>query len=105
MGEVVAWMTHGFRRGDVELSPRVVRLLFALVLLIALLGALRLALVSYVAMSARDLQGMRDRLSHLQCENAIIEMQVAEAQSAFALLERARELGLRPAERIEVVEP
>ncbi len=105
MGEIVAWVTHGFRRGGVELSSRVVGLLLALLLLIGLLAAARLLLVSRVVAAGRHLQDVRAELDRLQRENAMLEMEIVQMQAVDVLLSRAREMGLGPAERVEFVGP
>jgi len=103
MERIVAGITHGFRHHRAELSPHAARLLLALILLVGLLAAGRLALVSYVTVAARQLQGLRGQLRDLQRVNATIEVRIAEQQSAPDLLMMALSTGMEPALRTEYV--
>lgn len=103
MGQIVAWVTHGFRRRGIEFNARVAAVAFALILVIGLLGAARLYLVSRVAAAGRHLQQVRSELNRLQRENATLEMEIARKRSVAVLMERAREMGLDPAQRVEFV--
>ena len=103
MEGIVAWATHGFRQRGIEFNARVIALIFTLILVISLLGAVRLYLVSRVAAAGRHLQQVRAELNRLQRENATLEMEIARKRSAAVLMERAREIGLEPAQRVEFV--
>jgi hypothetical protein len=105
MGEIVAWVTHGFRARGVRLDSRLVALLLVLVLLICLLAAVRLLLASCVTAAGRHLQDVRDELSQLQRQNATLEIEVAGMQAAGPLLERAQAMGLRPAAKFAFIDP
>lgn len=104
MGQVVAWVTHGFRKRGIDFNARLAALIFALILAIGLLGAARLYLVSRVAAAGRHLQQVRAELNRLQRENATLEMEIARKRSVAVLMERAREMGLEPAQRVEFVD-
>ncbi|MGD1992237.1 MAG: hypothetical protein PVI59_03505 [Anaerolineae bacterium] len=104
MGEIVAWVTHGFRRRGIDFNARAVALIFALILVIGLLGAARLYLVSQVAAAGRHLQQVRAELNRLQRENATLEMEIAQKRSVSVLMERARQMGLEPVQRVEFVD-
>lgn len=104
MSELVTWVTHGFRQRGVAFDTRAVRWMLALILLIGLLAATRLFLVSYVVAAGRQLQDTRAELARLQQENARLEMEIASRQVPSVLLERAQQMGLQPAERVEFVD-
>jgi cell division protein FtsB len=104
MSELVTWVTHGFRQQGVAFDTRAMRWMLALILLIGLLAGTRLFLVSYVVAAGRQLQDTRAELTHLQQENARLEMEIARRQVPGVLLERAEQMGLRPADRVEFVE-
>lgn len=105
MGEIVAWVAHGFRQRGADLSPRGAAVLLALVLLIGILGGVRLVLVSRVVVAARHLQEVREEISQLQQENAELEVMIIQEQSINSLLGEARGMGLEPATQVEFVRP
>lgn len=105
MREFVSWSTHGFRLRGWEVSPRVIGLTLALILLIGFLAGFRLFMVSRVDLAARRLQATRDALIRLQQENALLEAQIARGQSVLRLTEIAQQMGLVPAERVIRLEP
>lgn len=105
MREFVAWATHGFRLRGWEVSPRVIGLALAMLLLIGLLAGFRLLMVSRVDLAARRLQATRDALIQLQQENALLEAEIAFGQPVLRLTEIAQQLGLAPAERVIYLEP
>ncbi|MBN1179048.1 MAG: hypothetical protein JXD18_07550 [Anaerolineae bacterium] len=103
MKDITAWVAHGFSQRGVELNRRILWALVALLVLIGLLGATRLLIVSHVVAAARDLQDMRLELNQLQQDNAALELDIARIQSADALMQRAQEMNLQPAERVVFV--
>jgi|YNPBryantNP2012_1023418.scaffolds.fasta_scaffold14429_2 hypothetical protein len=104
MREFVAWATHGFRQRGWDVSPRVISLTLAMILVIGLLAGFRLFMVSQVDLAARHLQATRDTLIQLQQENALLEAAVAFGQPALLLTEAAQQMGLVPAERVIYLE-
>jgi cell division protein FtsB len=104
MSEIAAWVTHGFRKRGIELHPRLVWVILALLVLIGLLGTVRLVMVSYVVAAARDLQDARAELSELQQDNADIEAEIARLQSVDVMLARMEEMNLHPAEQVEFLD-
>ena len=105
MAEFVDRVTHAFRRQGLELSPRAVGAILLLACLVALLGATRLVLASWVTAEARDLQEARREYLQLQKENSTLEEEISGAQSALPLLEDAYGIGMGLPEWIEDVRP
>jgi len=101
MSDLVEWVTHGIKRGRSDLGRRAMVYLAVLIVVLTLLAALYLRLVSQTAAMGRRIEALRQELLILQQENQELEVEVAEASSAEALLERARMLGFKAAEQIE----
>jgi hypothetical protein len=104
MADVVTRVTHAFRKRGLNVNSRALVALCGLILIIGLLAAARLVLVSQVAAAGRHLQAMRHELSELRRENATLELEIARHQVAGVMLQQAKDLGLRPVYRIELVE-
>jgi hypothetical protein len=105
MSDCVQRVTHGIRRGGVDLSPRAILVLSGAFLTLAFLAALYLGLVSQAAARGRHIEQLRAELIHLQRENEQLEVDVARAGSVSRLWERAAERGFVPAERVEYLSP
>jgi len=106
VGEIMARMAREFHRRGLPVSARGLTVLLALLLLLGTLAAVRLVLIAQVVVAARDLQQMRQELHRLRMENAALASEIAQRQFAPDLLRRAQEeLGLQPAQHIEVVGP
>jgi hypothetical protein len=73
--------------------------------LIALLGATRLVLASWVTAEARDLQESRREYLQLQKENSGLEEEISGAQSAQLLLQEAYNNGMGLPGKIVDVRP
>lgn len=101
MSDFMPWVTHGIKRGRFEMSPRAALYSFALVVVLTLVAALYLMLVSRTAAQGRHIQQLQTELFRLQRENEQLEVEVAREGSISRLMERAMELGLAPAERME----
>ena len=99
------WMRHGIKRGRFEISPRTVRGLFILVVVLTLMATLYLMLVSRTAARGRHIEQLQAELSRLRRENEQLEVEIAKEGTVSRLLERAAELGFVPAERIEFLAP
>jgi hypothetical protein len=101
MADFMEWVTHGIRRGRLEMDPRTALYLFTLVAGLTLVVALYLVLVSRTAACGRHIEQLQDELFRLQRENKQLEVDVARAGSISRLWERAIELGFVPAEWVE----
>jgi len=105
MSSFVQSVTHGIKRGRLEMNRRMALYLFALVVVLTLVAALYLMLVSRTAAQGRHIQQLQTELFQLQRDNEQLEVDVARAGSASRLRERAIDLGLAPAERVEFLLP
>jgi hypothetical protein len=105
MAQFVDRVAHTFRRQGLDLSPRAVVVFLLLACLIALLGATRLVLASWVTAEARDLQEARREYLQLQKTNSALEEEISAAQSAQSLLVEAYRIGMRLPLEIENVRP
>jgi len=105
MSGFMRWVTHGIRRGQFEMSRRVAFYSFALVVVLTLVAALYLVLVSRTAAQGRHIEQLQAELFRLRRENEQLEVEVARESAIPRLWERAAELGLAPAERVEFLFP
>jgi cell division protein FtsL len=105
MSDFVHWVTHGIKRGRLEISPRTVLYLFTLVVVLTLVAALYLMLVSRTAARGRHIQQLQAELFRLRRENEQLEVQIASAGSVSRLRERAVGLGFVLAEQVEFLRP
>jgi cell division protein FtsL len=101
MSDFMRWVTHGIKRGRLEVGPRTALYLSMLVVVLTLLAALYLMLVSRTAARGRHIEELRAELLWLQRENEELEVQVAIESSIDRLLEQARDLGFDLAEKVE----
>jgi hypothetical protein len=101
MSDFMQWVTHGIKRGRLEMSSRLAFYLFAPVASLAIVAALYLMLISRTAARGRHIEQLRTELFRLQRENEQLEVDIAREGAISDLWERAVELGLVPAEQVE----
>ena len=101
MSDFMQLVAHGIRRGQFEVSRRAALHLFALVVGLTLAAALYLMLVSRTAARGRHIQQLQAELFQLQRENEQLEVEIAREGAVPRVWERAIEMGLAPAERVE----
>ena len=101
MSDFMQWVTHGIKRGRLEVSSRIAFYLFAPVVALALVAALYLMLISQTAARGRHIEQLRTELFRLQRENEQLEVEIAREGSVSDLWQRAVELNLVPAEQVE----
>jgi cell division protein FtsL len=94
-------VTHGIKRGRLEIGPRTALYLSVLVVVLTLLAALYLMLVSRTAARGRHIEELRAEILWLQRENEQLEIQVAIESSIDRLWQRAKEFGFDLAEEVE----
>ena len=70
------------------------------VMLIAAFAALYLIQSSQIVTSAHHVQQLRDELTRLQQDNALLSVQISTANHIDRMTERAKQLGFVPAEEI-----
>ena len=105
MSEFMEWVTHGIKRGRLEMRPRAVLYMASLVVTLTLVAAMYLMLVSRTAARGRHIQQLQDEWFHLQRENEQLELELAREGSVWRVRERAIELGFAPVEEIEFLQP
>jgi len=105
MSDFVQWVTHGVKRGKLEMNSRIALRLSALVVVLTLVAALYLVLVSRTAAQGRHIQQLEAELFRLQRENEQLEVELAGESSVSRLWERAIELGFVPVEDVDFVRP
>ena len=94
-------VTHGIKRGQLEIGPRTAIYSFALVVGLTLVAALYLILVSQTAACGRHIEQLQEELVCLQRETGQLEVRIAREGSVSRLRERAVEMDFVPAERVE----
>ncbi len=95
------WVTHGVKRGGIEVNRRTVIGVSALITTLILVATLYLMLVGQTAARGRHIEQLQAELARLERENAQLEVQIAEEGSVSRLIQRAYELGFVPAEQVE----
>jgi cell division protein FtsL len=101
MSDFMQWVTHGIKRGRLEIGPRTALYLSILAVVLTLLAALYLMLVSRTAARGRHIEELRAELFWLQRENEQLEIQVAVESAIDHLWQRAKELGFDLAQKVE----
>jgi len=101
MSDFIQWVTHGVKRGRLEMNSRTALYLFAPVVVLMLVAALYLMLISRTAARGRHIEQLQVELFRLQRENEQLEVEIAREGSVSRLWERAIELGFASAERVE----
>lgn len=101
MSDFTQWVTHGIKRGRLEMDRRTVLYLITAVIVLTLVATLYLLLVSRTAARGRHIQQLQVEFFRLQRENEQLEVDIAREGSVVRLRERAEALGLGPAEQLE----
>ena len=101
MSDFLEWATHGVKRGWLELDSRPVVLLTTIGVVLTLVASLYLGLVGRTAAQGRRIEQLQTDIFRLQRENEQLEVEIAEVSAFPRLMERARALGLVPAEQVE----
>jgi len=101
MSDFIQWVTHGIKRGRLEMSSRTALYLFVPVVVLTLVVALYLTLISRTAARGHHIEQLQAELFQLQRDNEQLEVEIAREGSISHLWERAVEIGLAPAEQVE----
>jgi cell division protein FtsL len=101
MSDFMQWVTHGIKRGRLEMDRRTAVYLFTFVVVLSLVAALYLMLVSRTAARGRHIQQLQVELFRLQRENEQLEVEIARQDSVSHVWERATDMGFVPAEQVE----
>jgi cell division protein FtsL len=101
MPDFMQWVTHGIKRGRLEMDRRTAVYLFTFVVVLSLVAALYLMLVSRTAARGRHIQQLQVELFRLQRENEQLEVEIARQGSVPHVWERATDMGFVPAEQVE----
>jgi len=101
MSSFLAWVTHGVKRGRLELGARTTVALSAVVAALTLITAIYLVLVSRTAAQGRTIERLQAEVLHLQRENEQAAVRIAETCAIPQVMARAQALGFAPADRIE----
>lgn len=101
MSDFLDWVTHGVKRGRLELDSQPLVLLVTIVAALALVAGLYLALVSRTAAQGRRIEQLQTEVFRLQRENEQLAVEIAEMSAVSRVMERAKALGFVPAEQVE----
>jgi Tfp pilus assembly protein PilN len=95
------WVSHGVKRGRLELDSRPLMVLLAIGVVLTLVAALYLGLVSRTAAQGRRIEQLQADVFRVQRENQQLAVVIAETSAIPRLMERARALGFVPPEQVE----
>ena len=101
MSNFLAWVTHGVKRGRLELGGRTTVALFAVVAALTLVTAIYLGVVSQTAAQGRTIERLQAEVLDLQRENEQTAVRIAEHCAIPRVMGRAQALGFAPADRVE----
>lgn len=105
MSGFLEWVTHGVKRGRLEIGRRTALYLFVLVVVLALMATLYLMLVSRTAARGRRIEQLRSELLRLGRENAQLEVEIAQEGAVDLVRQRALDLGFTPARDVVFLFP
>jgi len=94
------WASHGIKRTGWEMDPTTALSGLALLVGLVLMAAFYLALSSQTAVLGRRLEALESQREALQREIARLEVEIAQARSATVMMQRAQEMGFRPAQEV-----
>jgi cell division protein FtsL len=87
---------HAYRQAPWRVQRQAIGAFLLVVIGVAMVAALYLDVTARAAVTGREIQELRVRITTVQRENADLETQLADLTSTAAMQRRALELGYRP---------
>jgi cell division protein FtsL len=103
MSDFVEWVTHGVKRGRLEMDSRSTVVFSVVAATLTVVMALYLIVISRTAACGRHIEELQADIFRLQRENQQLMVKIAEESGVSRVRERAQALGFVPAEEIEFV--